>query len=79
MATTTWLLILLSTTCRKRIVIKIIKRKSAVIQESHASPDAPEQTVTETVNDWIKTSRENRLDEENQSRETIAGWTAETK
>ena len=60
-------------------MIKIIKRKAAAVQDSPTAPSPPEQTVTETVTDWIKTSRENRLDQENRSREKIAGWAAETE
>jgi hypothetical protein len=35
--------------------------------------------VTETVTDWIETSRQNRLDHETRSRAKIADWAAESK
>ena len=66
-------------TLKERKVIKIIKRKAAAIQDSPPAASPPEQTVTETVTDWIETSRKNRLDQENSSREKIAGWAAETE
>ena len=64
----------------KQFVIKVIKRKTlADIAGILPTKRRKVQTVTvtTTVNDWISQSRKNRLEKDNSSRETIAGWTAE--
>jgi len=61
------------------IVIKIIKRKTQadIARIPTERRSARPVTVTNTVNNWIAESRKNRLENDNASRETIAGWTAE--
>jgi hypothetical protein len=61
-------------------VIKVIKRKTlADIARILPTKRRTVQTVamTTTVNNWIAESRKNRLEKDNSSRETIAGWTVE--
>ena len=65
----------------KRIVIKVIKRKT-LADIAHILPvngrGVQPVTMTTTVKDWIAESRKNRLEKDNSSRETIAGWATET-
>jgi hypothetical protein len=63
-------------------VIKVIKRKTladiARILPEKCLRVRP-MTVTTTVNDWIAESRKNRLENDDFSRQTIAGWAAEAQ
>ena len=63
----------------KTVVIKVIKRK-ALADIARVLPGKRLRlrpiTATTTVNDWIAESRKNKLDGDNASRETLAGWTA---
>ncbi len=61
-------------------MIKIVKRKSAPDLPIPAlTKRPPSQTVTGTVNDWIAERRKHQLDEDNSSRQTIAGWAGESE
>jgi hypothetical protein len=56
-------------------VIKVIKRNATPELPATVSKQLqPTRTVTATVNDWIAERRQVRLDEDNSSRDTIAGW-----
>ena len=63
----------------KRTVIKVIKRK-VLADIARVLPrkllGAQPATVTTTVNDWISEFRKHKLENDNASRETIAGWAA---
>ena len=61
------------------IVIKVIKRKTQtdIARIPTERRRVQTVTVTNTVNSWIVESRKNRLEKDNASLETIAGWTAE--
>lgn len=64
----------------KQFVIKVIKRKTladiaGILPTKRRGLQTV--TVTNTVNEWIAESRKNRLEKDNASLETIAGWTAE--
>jgi hypothetical protein len=62
----------------KRIVIRIIKRNAKPELPLTASKEvSPTQKASATVNDWIAESRQIRLDEDNSSRNIIAGWATE--
>jgi len=62
----------------KKIVIKIIKRKTAAAPLPSTMPASTPRTVTSTVKDWIAESRQSRLDRDRSSRKTIAGWATES-
>ena len=64
----------------KQFVIKVIKRKTQVDIAGILPTErrrVQTVTVTNTVKNWIAESRKNRLETDNASLETIAGWTAE--
>lgn len=64
----------------KQFVIKVIKRNALADIARILPIERPRvqrEAVTNTVKDWIAESRKNRLEQDNSSRETIAGWTAE--
>jgi hypothetical protein len=66
---------------KKRIVIKVIKRKtSSDVPASEPTKTRQKRgpTATATVNDWIEESRKSRLDEDSTSRETIDRWSSES-
>ena len=63
----------------KLTVIKVIKRQALdefarVLPKKRLRVRAA--TVTGTVNDWISEFRKQKLENDNSSRETIAGWAA---
>ena len=63
----------------KLTLIKVIKRQ-ALGEIARVVPkkrlQAQPATVTTTVNDWISEFRKHKLQNDNSSRETIAGWAA---
>lgn len=63
----------------KLTLIKVIKRQ-ALGEITRVVPknrlQAQPATVTTTVNDWISEFRKHKLQNDNSSRKTIAGWAA---